>query len=272
LVTRTEADIPPEGAAVVGTYLESARLLGMRTGEMHLALASDFENRDFAPEPFTPFYQRSLYQSMRNLVVQNLQLLRRGLNSMGAMERSQAERLLSLEPEILKRLRIVHEKPIRAIRIRCHGDFHLGQVLHTGKDFVITNFEGEPARSLGERRIKRSPLRDIGGMIRSFHYATYAAAQEQFERGNLSPDQYAAIEPWTRLWYRWVSLAFLKAYWPVVRPAGLLPSSTGDLDVLLTAHLLEKAIYEIGYELNHRPQWAKIPIQGLLELIDVIKP
>ncbi|MCI0539555.1 MAG: maltose alpha-D-glucosyltransferase, partial [Verrucomicrobiales bacterium] len=272
LLEQAEGDISPEVPAVVGTYLESARLLGRRTAEMHLALASDAETREFAPEPFTPFYQRSLYQSMRNLVVQNFLLLRRSLGKLPALERAQAERLLSLETDILKRFRKVHEKPMSAMRIRCHGDFHLGQVLHTGKDFVITDFEGEPARPLGERRIKRSPLRDVGGMIRSFHYATYAAAEEQFERGNLSPDQLAAIEPWTRLWYRWVSAAFLRAYLPVVRPAELLPSSPADLDVLLTAHVLEKAIYEIGYELNNRPQWTKIPIQGILQLIEVAKP
>jgi maltose alpha-D-glucosyltransferase/alpha-amylase len=137
LLQLSERQVPDNVVALIGTYLEAMRLLGKRTGELHLALASDPLNRDFAPEPFTPFYQRSLYQSMRNLTVQNLQLLRQNLASVPERLRHQAERVINLQGEILKRLRRVSEGRILAKRTRCHGDLHLGQVLYTGKDFIF---------------------------------------------------------------------------------------------------------------------------------------
>jgi maltose alpha-D-glucosyltransferase/alpha-amylase len=267
LVDLAGRDVPSSVTALIGTYIELARLLGQRTGELHLALGSDSENKDFAPEPFTPFYQRSLYQSMRNFAMQNLQLLRRRIKTLPDSLRPDAERLLSLQDDILKKFRAVYQTRLETMRIRCHGDFHLGQVLYTGKDFVIIDFEGEPARPLGERRIKRSPLRDIAGMIRSFDYATYAALFQYIERGNLQLEQLRLVEPWTRLWYRWVSAVFLKQYLAVMANSELLPKSRPELGVLLDAYLLEKAIYEIGYELNNRPDWIKIPLQGVLQLL-----
>src|SRR5205807_8866606 len=113
--------------------------------------------------------------------------------------------------EILARLRAVHETRITARRIRCHGDFHLGQLLYTGKDFMIIEFEGEPARPLGERRIKRSPLRDVAGMIRSFDYITYAALFRQLELGTIQEEHLAHLEPWSGFWHRWVSAVYLRA-------------------------------------------------------------
>ncbi len=260
---------PPESVvALVGTYLELARLLGQRTGELHLALSSDAQNRDFAPEPFTPFYQRSLFQSMRNLAVQNFSLLRRGFELIPAEVRDQARQVTALESEVLKRFRAVYESPITARRIRCHGDFHLGQVLYTGKDFIFIDFEGEPARPLGERRIKRSPLRDVAGMIRSFDYLTYLALERQLELGTIQEHDLPALEPWTAFWYRWVSATYLKAYLRVLRSSDLLPEATNQLSILLDAHLLEKAVYELGYEFNHRPTWLKVPLRGVLQLIN----
>jgi len=227
------------------------------------------DNKDFAPEPFTPFYQRALYQSMRNFAVQNLQLLRRRAKTLPEQVRPDAERLLSLQDDILKKFRAVYQTKMETMRIRCHGDYHLGQVLYTGKDFVIIDFEGEPARPLGERRIKRSPLRDVAGMIRSFDYATYAALFQYMDRGNLQPEQLGHVEPWTRLWYRWVSAVFLKEYLAVTGKSDLLPKTKPELSVLLDAFLLDKAIYEIGYELNNRPESIRIPLQGVLQLLQV---
>lgn len=265
-------ELPPALTTMLGTFTESARLLGRRTGEMHLALGADLDNKDFAPEPFTPFYQRSLYQSMRNLAVQNMQLLRRRLSTIDLPTRPVADRVLALESEMLKRLRSVYETRISAQRIRCHGDFHLGQVLYTGKDFIIIDFEGEPARPLGERRIKRSPLRDVAGMIRSFDYVTYAALFRQLELGNLQPEQVPSVEPWTQLWSRWISALYLRSYLETVGSSPLLPKSRSELEILLRTYLLDKAIYEVGYELNNRPGWVKIPLQGVLQLLEPSKP
>jgi maltose alpha-D-glucosyltransferase/alpha-amylase len=254
--------------AMVGTYLESARLLGQRAGELHLALASEPEDRDFAPEPFTPFYQRALYQSMRNLAVQNLQFLRSNLSALPEGVQQEAKRVASLEPEILRRLRAVHETPMACKRIRCHGDFHLGQVLYTGKDFIFIDFEGEPAHSLGERRIKRTPLRDIAGMIRSFDYALHAALLKQIESGTLREDQLVGLEPWNVLWLNSVIAVFLKAYLEVVGPADLLPKSREGLAVLLESHVLAKAISELSYELHRKPNSLANPLRRILAIIE----
>jgi maltose alpha-D-glucosyltransferase/alpha-amylase len=266
-----ELEPPPAVSTILGVYLESARLLGQRTAEMHLMLASDRENKDFAPEPFTPFYQRSLYQSMRNLVSQNLEVLRKRTATLDAAERSQARLVCEAQPEIIQRLRAIHQTPMKAMRIRCHGDYHLGQVLYTGKDFIIIDFEGEPTRSIGERRIKRSPLRDVAGMIRSFHYASHAALLQQLELGIMQPETLAKLQPWSRFWYGWISAAFLTAYHQLIKRTDLLPRFNEDLSLLLYAHLLEKAVYELGYELNHRPNWLKIPLEGVVQLLEFRK-
>lgn len=250
----------------LGTYLEAARLLGQRTAEMHLVLASDAEDRDFAPEPFTPFYQRSLYQSMRNLAVQNFDSLRTALEQLPPAARSLAGEVLKRESQILAMLRKVHEVPVRAKRIRGHGDLHLGQVLSTGKDFLIIDFEGEPARPLGERRLKRSPFRDVTGMLRSFDYATHAALARQQEMGLVRPEHVASLRDWARFWERRVSAVYLKGYLAAMGDSDLLPPDEAGRRVLLDAYLLDKAIYEAGYELNNRPSWVTIPLSGILQL------
>jgi maltose alpha-D-glucosyltransferase/alpha-amylase len=181
--------------------------------------------------------------------------------------RPQAEKILSRENEILSRLRAVCQRRIAGQRIRCHGDFHLGQVLYSGTDFIFIDFEGEAARSLGERRIKRSPLRDVAGMLRSFDYITDMALFKQLELGNLQEQDLPLLEPWTGFWSRWVSAVFLRAYLEVLKTSDLLPHDPNELVILLDAHLLEKAVHELGYELKNRPAWLKMPLRGILQLI-----
>jgi maltose alpha-D-glucosyltransferase / alpha-amylase len=262
-------EIPPLMSDLIATYQELARLLGNRTAAMHLTLASELEDKDFTVEPFTPHYQRALYQSMRNLTTQAFQTLRRRLDSIPEAIKPLARRAANSEGTVLNRFRPVFERKIKAARCRTHGDFHLGQVLYTGKDFIILDFEGEPARSISERRIKRSPLRDVAGMLRSFHYATYATLYKQMDQGIITADHFGQIEPWAHLWYSWVSAIFLKAYLEEAAAGSFLPENREEFDILLEAFLLEKAIYELGYELNNRPAWLNIPLQGLLHLIDL---
>ena len=149
------------------------------------------------------------------------------------------------------------------MRTRHHGDYHLGQVLYTGKDFVIIDFEGEPARPISERRIKRSPLRDVAGMLRSFHYAAVFALKSRSFR----PEDVLNLEPWSRFWNLWVSVGFLKSYIDVTANAGFLPKSKEELRTLLDIYVLEKAVYELSYDLNNRPDWVHVPIQGILEIV-----
>ena len=261
-------EVSPAVRELIGTYLESARLLGVRTAELHLTLASDLDDKAFCPEPFTPHYVRGLFQSMRNLVKQNLRLLRRQLKTLPAPVALLAERVLARETDIINRYRPLFERRIAAMRIRVHGDYHLGQVLWTGKDFAVIDFEGEPAVPLSERRIKRSPLRDVAGMIRSFDYAAFAGLTQHVERGSLPLENVAAFEPWARFWNQAVSASFLQAYRQAMGVSEVLPRTPEELQVLLQAYLLNKAIYELGYELNNRPRWLEIPLRGILQLVE----
>mgnify|MGYP005841671205 FL=1 len=268
LVELAAAPVPAEMGDLIGSYLQSAELLGRRTSELHAALFSAPEDPNFAPEPFTPFYQQSMYQSMRGLVARVFPLLRQRADSLPEAARRGAHRVLNLEEAVLSRFQSVTQRRIPGMRIRCHGDYHLGQVLYTGKDFVIIDFEGEPARPLSERRLKRSPLRDVAGMLRSFHYASCTALASQMALGLVNPERLPAVEAWTRAWHRWVSAAFLRSYLWVMQDLPVLPHDRDDLHVLLEAFVLEKAVYELGYELNNRPDWVNIPLRGILELLE----
>ena len=183
------------------------------------------------------------------------------------------EELRGRREEILDRFTGLLDRKLDGMRIRTHGDYHLGQVLYTGKDFVILDFEGEPARPLSERRIKRSPLRDVAGMLRSFDYAVHAALAELTERA-VAPQpveqgpRVDELRRWGRLWYEESAAAFLRAYLETVRGSGLVPEDAADLKLLLDVYLLDKAVYELRYELDNRPAWAGIPARGILRLID----
>jgi maltose alpha-D-glucosyltransferase/alpha-amylase len=259
--------IPDLGVELIGTYLLSAGQLGKRTAELHMALASNVDEPGFSPEPFSAHYQRSLYQSMRNLTAQTLPLLQKRLRTLPEAVREEAKQVLDLQDKILKRFRAILDRKITAMRIRVHGDFHLGQVLHTGKDFLIIDFEGEPAHSLSSRRIKRSPLRDVAGMLRSFHYASNAPLIGKTGGSVFRPEDAARLEPWARCWNLWVSAAFLTSYLDASATGSFLPRSREELSSLLSVYLLEKSIYELGYELNNRPDWVKLPLRGILELL-----
>jgi maltose alpha-D-glucosyltransferase/alpha-amylase len=251
---------PPElGVETMEAYLESARLLGRRTAEMHRALASDREDPSFAPERVTPFDQRALYQSLRATANGVFQLVRSRPDLPGAQV------VLGLQPQILDRFRSILDIRITASRIRIHGDFHLGQVLYTGRDFVIIDFEGPPARPIGERRIKRLPLVDVAGMIRSFQYAVHSAARA----GDLvEPEQAVAIAPWARLWYASAAGVFLREYLDAVEGAPFHAQTREEVRVVLQTFLLDKALYEIAYEANNRPDWMPIPVAGVTELLE----
>lgn len=265
LVELSKLEVPHLALEMIGPYLESARLLGERTAEMHVALASNATDPQFAPEPFSILYQRSIYQSMRNLAARTFLLLRQRLKHLTEKGRVMAKKLLERQEEVLNRFHSLLEAKITAMRIRVHGDFHLGQVLYTGKDFIIIDFEGEPARSLTERRLKRSALRDVAGMLRSFHYAASHAIYSRAIR----PEDIPAVEKWARFWQIWVSAVYLKVYLDLAGRADFLPKDAGELQILLNAFCLEKAVYELNYELNNRPEWVNIPLQGILQLLEI---
>jgi maltose alpha-D-glucosyltransferase/alpha-amylase len=262
------AQPPPDALGeMIGPYLAEVRLLGQRTAELHLCLASSTDRPAFAPEPFTKLYQRSLYQSMRSLTTQVFSLLRRRLRDLPEPGLGLAKRILGSEKSLVERFRSLTTLKTTALRIRCHGVYHLGQVLHTGNDFVIIDFEGEPARPISERRIKRSPLRDVAGMLRSFHYAAYSALFNQQACGMIVDGDMDFLEAWMEAWHLRAGGWFLESYLSKAREGRYLPERKEEIEVLLDAYMLEKAIYELGYELNNRPQWVRIPLQGILDLV-----
>jgi maltose alpha-D-glucosyltransferase / alpha-amylase len=267
LLARTEQDPPGVVTELLGSDLEMVRLLGRRIGELHRALGSDREDPAFAPEPTGRLYQRALYQSMRNLIGRTFRMLQERLPALPAEIAIGAAALLRQQGQVIDASRQLVTMPLSGERIRCHGDLHLGQILRTGSDFVVIDFEGEPARSLGERRIKRSPLRDVAGMLRSFDYAAHAATRAAVERGATQPAKVPLLARWTSLWRVWMSSSFLRAYLAAMQGSSLLPRSRGEVDLLLRILLLEKAVYELGYELNNRPDWVNIPVQGILALL-----
>ena len=263
-----QGNIPAFARELIGPYLESASKLGQRTAELHVALANARGNPELMPEPFSLEYRRSRYESIGRLVSQTCSLLRSRLNDLPPFTEQEARRVLNDEFLIQNRFRAFFELETPALRIRCHGDYHLGQVLWTGRDFLITDFEGEPARPLSERRTKHSPIMDVAGMLRSFYYAAYASLWHQ-QLDLHAEDVGTSLEPWIRFWYGWVSVAFLKSYLRTSESASFWPGTQSELRVLLDAHLLEKAVYEIGYELNNRPDWVRIPIRGVLDILEM---
>jgi maltose alpha-D-glucosyltransferase/alpha-amylase len=195
-----------------------------------------------------------------------LQLLRQRLRYLPDEAKADAQNVINLEDVIIEHFEEIPRRRMTGMRIRCHGDYHLGQVLYTGNDFVIVDFEGEPARHLGERRIKRSPLRDVAGMIRSFHYAAHVALYGQAST-LLRAEDLPLLENWALSWYLWVSAAFLKSYMELVADSPILPRSRDGVRTILDAYLLDKALYEINYELNNRPDWVRLPLQGILQVL-----
>jgi maltose alpha-D-glucosyltransferase/alpha-amylase len=262
------AELPPDLRDVFGNYPETARRLGRHTAELHLALASDPERPDFAPEPLSTLYQRSIYQSMRNSANQVLELVKRRLSQLSPSARDLARRLLENEEALHRKLRRITERRLDGQRIRIHGDLHLGQVLYTGKDFVLIDFEGEPARPLSWRKLKRSPLRDVAGMLRSFHYAAYSELFGQDSGSVVRPEDRPVLEPWARFWVARICTEFLGAYREAAGGSEILPSDGTAFASLLEALMLEKAVYEVGYELASRPEWVLVPLLGVLDLLE----
>ncbi len=254
----------------IGDYWQAAGTLGRRTAELHRALAADTNHPDFAPEPFTAEDAEALRDSIREQSESALASLRANFDQLPEDVASSAQQLLEqgsarraggVNPLILRcESRDLHP-PLA--KIRCHGDYHLGQVLRVENDYVILDFEGEPVRTVAERRAKQSPLKDVAGMLRSYHYAAYAGL---FAFTQNRRDDFGRLVPWAELWFQGVSAAFLHAYRSAAGSAAFLPAETASLMALLDSFMLDKAYYELNYELNNRPDWVRIPLCGILAL------
>jgi maltose alpha-D-glucosyltransferase/alpha-amylase len=262
LVGLSEVEPLGDVQEVVGTALLAAGVLGRRTAEMHRALASDPADPSFAPEPLLPDELRALSDRLAAFSRATFQTLRSRLDGLSGPVRQAAETILGEGPALLARAGDPASVEGPLVKTRVHGDYHLGQVLWQENDFIILDFEGEPGRTLAERRAKQSPLKDVAGMLRSFDYAAYSELLGFTADG---PERFEKLVPWARLWRTWTSAAFLRGYREAAAPE-LLPGSAEDLSRLLDFFVLEKLMWELHYEMNYRPEWVHIPLLGILGL------
>jgi maltose alpha-D-glucosyltransferase/alpha-amylase len=256
--------IPASVRDAMSGYTATAQTLGRRTAEVHLALASDSRDPAFAPEPFTKNDLQALTADTAAEAHKALATLRSAVDAAGLLPddvKAEARGLLDGQERLLDRVRRTPQLDFTASKIRVHGDYHLGQVLWAEGDFYILDFEGEPARPIAQRRQKQSPLKDVAGMLRSFSYAAYAGLF-----AHLSPRtaQLADVEPWARIWQTSAGASFLKGYFSTVGGATFVPTDSRQRDALLQLFTLDKALYELNYELNNRPDWVRIPLAAIL--------
>ena len=251
-----------------GAVIEQIRLLGFRTAELHKALAIRKDIPAFAPENYSLHYQRSLFAGFQSLIREAFHGQRENVKRLDPDVRHEFELLRSNQQELQNVLKEIYQHKIDVVKIRIHGDYHLGQLLFTGKDFVITNFEGEPTRSYSERRLKRSPLRDVAAMIRSLHYAAYA---NLINEEHFPSEDFNKLMPVMEAWHRYVSRTFLNAYVEEAVGTAFVPETQDELDILMTTFQLEKALNELKHELAYRPDWVIIPLNGIKSIMENFK-
>jgi maltose alpha-D-glucosyltransferase/alpha-amylase len=260
-------DLPPAPEDAHAAYLVMARRLGSRTGELHRALAVRTGDPAFDPEPISEQDMACWKARIRTEAAVAIETLKRGLNALPVRVQSVAGALLeSWEPLVAHTLDSVPQR-LSAVKTRYHGDLHLGQVLVVQNDFVIIDFEGEPARSFAERRVKQSALRDVAGMLRSYNYVAFAALYRlTAER----PDDFGSLEPHARAFEALAAGAFMAGYRETIHDCPVMPADPPIAEHLLTLFMLEKAFYELSYEIHHRPNWVGVPVNGILALIDAL--
>jgi maltose alpha-D-glucosyltransferase/alpha-amylase len=267
LITLSAIDAPATVHALIGEYLESSRLLGQRTAELHIALAGDAVDADFRPEPLSRFYRQGFYHGVLALTTRLCQTLRGALETLPERVRIDARRVLGHEEDIRTRLRLFRDSEMTGLRIRVHGNYSLSDVLYTGKDFIIVDFEGEPTRHLTERRIKRPPLYDVASMLVSLHDAVHAGRLGQmFGHVNVIDDAPLSFR-WAECWYRWVAASFLKGYMGQMGSALLLPGAAEDKATLLNTVSLERFIAQADNYSGLNPDALSIPLTGILGVV-----
>jgi len=259
----SEQSISPLARDHIGIYLDSAAALGRRTAQMHMALASTPDDPAFSPEPTTAEYLHALARAFRERAAEAFDALKENVSRMPDDAIEPAGLVLGRRRRVLEHFKDLDAKRIQSLRTRIHGNYHLGNVLRVKTDYLIIDFEGESTLSLTQRRAKHSPLKDVASMLRSFSYAVYATLMNYTTR---RPEDLGSLIPWARLWERSTAGAFLRAYRETAADAEYLPASPEDFRQLLQAYVMDKALYELMYELSNRPAWVRIPLEGILSL------
>ena len=269
LLELAQDEYPAAARELIGLHLQSAERLGQQTAELHVALSQVPDDPAFTPEPLDAAYRDTRYAAMIQLARGTLALLREREACLSADQRILARRLLNLASTIEEKFAEFRDLRTSVPRIRCHGDYHLGQVLCAGSDFVIIDFEGEPARPIEARRMKHPAVLDVAGMIRSFHYAGFAYLEGKLANIAVAsrewPEQCAS---WAQYWCDWTGAAFLKAYLRTMARGQVWPPAQDEARCLFEAYSLEKVIYELNYELNNRPDWVEIPLRGVMQILE----
>ncbi len=255
---------PSDVSQAIQTYARAAKKLGSRTAEMHLALSQATDNPAFEPEPISSEDVAVIRREILAQAERAFALLDENRHRLSAEVRDDAEWLLANGFAAVENLIQQTQHVPNAVKTRVHGDYHLGQVLWTNGDYVILDFEGEPTRTIVERRAKFSPLRDVAGMLRSYHYAAYAGL---FACTKQRPDLLTRLLPWAEMWQRAISTAFLTEYRLTAGDAPFIPKDEREFASLLDGFMLAKALYELSYELNNRPSWVRIPLGGVMALL-----
>jgi maltose alpha-D-glucosyltransferase/alpha-amylase len=243
---------------------DQSRLIGVRVGQLHLALSGSKELKDFGPENFSLHYQRSLFSSMLALVRETNQNMQRNKMLLPDSEKSIIDNLAGRKNEMISVFKKIYSKKLDVVKTRIHGTLSLGQVLLTGKDVAIHDFGGNPSRSYSEVRLKRSPLSDVASMIRSFCYAGYEGF---LTTSHVRKGEIKNLLPYADLWIHYMSGFFLKAYFETVKQTDLIPKADDDLKVMLQYYLLEKALHALNYELINRPEKAIIPLSMIRDIL-----
>ncbi|GAB3035198.1 maltose alpha-D-glucosyltransferase [Spirosoma pulveris] len=258
-------DLPVETRELIGQRsADQSSLLGTRIGQMHLALASNTSLKEFAPEEFSLHYQRSLFSGLQSLVRESYQTQRRNVQRLPEGVRQDVEQMLERKEDVLNTLRRIYAHKLETTKIRNHGDLQLEKILLTGKDLAIQDFGGDPSRSYSERRLKRSPLRDVAAMIRSFYYVGY---QGFLENNQVPKEETIKLLPYAGFWAHSMSSFFMKAYLETVQGSSFIPKSTDELQMMLETYLLEKAISDFNHELSYRPDWVHVPLQIIKSIV-----
>lgn len=260
--------VPNRMFAIREDVFDKVELLGKRTGEMHAALYKPDADAAFAPEPFTDDYRAFMVRRLEDLLDRRYGLLIDNYTKLDAQAQRLAWVFMEAREMIDTFIDEFKTRPLHSLRIRIHGDYHLGQVLATTNDFVMIDFEGEPESSISDRKIKHSPLKDVAGMIRSYHYAVSAKLFTADETKNIDPDH---LQRASDRWFYLMRDTYLNAYLDAIGTPHPLFKNNNEINFLLLLYLLEKAVYELGYEISYRPSWVKIPLKGIIDVVREIE-
>ncbi|WP_028375284.1 maltose alpha-D-glucosyltransferase [Leeuwenhoekiella sp. MAR_2009_132] len=247
---------------------ERLSLLGKRSAEMHIALSNLKGFMGVEQEEFSLHYQRSLYSALQSLTREAFEKLKKAIPTLPEAIKQEAKVVFARKGEVLSCFKRVFDHKIDTFKIRTHGDFQLQNLLWTGKDFIIINFEGDPSKAFSERRILRSGLRDVASMIRSLHYAAYSPILEQNYIDSYTPSD---LEKWAEAWYYHTTRFYLNGYNETMQDSQLIPQNETDYKVVLNTFLLEKSLIELTTELENRPHWSLVALRGILAVLDSCK-